>query len=59
MRVYVGTIPWVWLATAAAGTVTWNLATERAEDKASVQAPVSAGQEGYVPQSSPSQGVVE
>ncbi|GAB2747672.1 hypothetical protein [Nocardioides pakistanensis] len=59
MRVYLRTVPWVWAVTAAAGLLTWDLTADRAEDWASLPAPVSAGQEGYVPQSSPSGEVAE
>lgn len=59
MRVYLRTVPWVWLATAAAGVLTWDLTADQAEDWASLPAPVSAGQEGYVPQSPPSGEVAE
>lgn len=59
MRVYLRTVPWAWAATAAAGLLTWDMTTDRAEDWASPPAPVSAGQEGCVPQSSPSGEVTE
>lgn len=59
MRVYLRTVPWVWLATATAGAFTWQATVDRAEDWASLPAPVSAGQEGCVPQSSPNREVSE
>lgn len=59
MRVYLRTVLWVWLATPAAGTLTWQATTERAEDWASLWVSISAGQGGYVPQLSPSGEMAE
>lgn len=53
MRVYLLTVPWVWLASASTGALVWSL-TGQADHYQSVRPPVCAGQEGCVPQSSPS-----
>ena len=59
MRVYLRTVPWVWLTTTAAGLLTWQATSGRAEDWASLPGPVLAGQTGYVPQLSPSGEVLK
>lgn len=57
MRVYLRTVPWVWVATAVAGSLTWQAATDRAEDYVSVPGSKQASDLHVywsVPQTSPS-----